>query len=127
MTEQGAGSQNATIDGGTEFHVWLEPALGGQYALKFGSGAELRTFLRVGYLQYLSGTSTKVRAGLEGAPSGVRPMRIGSDLDREHWVGEAGMQWQASGGLTVGFSYSHRESELREGGAGSVRFVLPLE
>ena len=127
MTEEGAGSQNATLEAGSEFHVWLEPAVGGQYVLGFGSGAELRTFVRLGYLEYLSGTSTKVRAGLEGAPVGVQPMRIGSDLDREHWVGEAGMQWQGPEGLTVGFSYSHRESELREGGAGSVRFVLPLQ
>jgi len=127
MTEEGAGPQNATLEGGSEFHVWLEPALGGQYALSFGSGAELRTFVRIGYLEYLSGTSTKVRAGLEGAPDDVLPMRIGSDLDRGHWVGEAGLQWQGTGGFTVGFSYSHRESELREGGAGSVRFVMPLE
>jgi hypothetical protein len=42
-------------------------------------------------------------------------------------VGEAGLQWQGSSGMTVGFSYSHRESELREGGSGSVRFVLPLQ
>jgi hypothetical protein len=127
MSEQGAGALNATLEGGSEFHVWAEPALGGRYAVGFGNGASLSTFVRVGYLQFLSGTSTKVRAGLEGAPAEVAAMRIGSDLDRDHWVGEAGLQWQGAGGMTVGFSYSHRESELREGGAGSFRFVLPLQ
>jgi len=78
-------------------------------------------------LQYLSGTSTKVRAGLEGAPVAAAPMRIGSDLDRTHVVGEVGLQFQTPGGFTLGLSYTQQESEIREGGAGSLRFVLPLE
>jgi hypothetical protein len=127
MSERGAGSQNAEIFGGDETHLWAEPAIGGRYVANFGSGASLHTFARVGLLQYLSGTSTKVRAGLEGAPSDAAPMRIGSDLDRTHFVGEAGLQYQSAEGLTVGLSYTQRNSEIREGGAGSVRFVLPLK
>jgi hypothetical protein len=127
MTEEGAEALNATIENGSEFHLWLEPALGARYTASFANGGALRTFLRAGYLQYLSGTSTTVLAGLEGAPAGVDPMRISSDLDRAHWIAEAGLQWTGAAGVTFGFSYSHRESELREGGAGSVRFVLPLQ
>jgi len=127
MTEHGAASQNAVIHGGSETHLWVEPAIGGRYLVNFGSGASLRTFARLGLLQYVSGTSTKVRAGLEGAPLEVAPMRIGSDLDRTHVVGEAGMQFQTPGGFTLGLSYTQRESEIREGGAGSLRFVLPLK
>ena len=127
MTEAGAESQNAVIYGGNETHLWVEPAIGGRYVTNFGSGASLRTFARVGVLQYLSGTSTKVRAGLEGAPLEAAPMRIGSDLDRTHVVGEAGFQFETPGGFTLGLSYTQQESDIREGGAGSLRFVLPLQ
>ena len=82
--------------------------------------------MRAGVLQYLSGTSTGVRAGLAGAPDYAGYMNISSDLDRTHVVGEAGLQYQAAGGLTLGFSYSHQQSDFREGGAGSLRFALPL-
>jgi hypothetical protein len=126
MTESGAASQNAVIYGGDETHLWVEPAIGGRYVANFGSGASLRTFARLGLLQYLSGTSTQVYAGLEGAPLGTAPMRIGSDLDRTHVVGEAGLQFETPGGFTVGLSYTQQQSDIREGGAGSLRFVLPL-
>jgi hypothetical protein len=126
MKEQGAGPQSATIAGGEETHLWAEPAIGARHVLTFDSGASLRTFARVGLLQYLSGTSTKVRAGLTGAPRDTVPMRIGSDLDRTHMVGEAGFQYVAAGGLTLGLSYTQQESEIREGGAGSLRFAWPL-
>ncbi len=127
MTEQGAGGQSAVIDGGDESHLWIEPALGARYTASFSSGATLRTFLRAGVLQYFSGTSTGVEAGLEGAPADTGFMRIGSDLDRTHVVGEAGLQYQAPGGFTLGLSYTHQQSDIREGGAGSLRFALPLK
>jgi hypothetical protein len=126
MSEQGALSQNAVIYAGNETHLWAEPAIGGRYVVNFGYGGSLRTFARVGVLQYLSGSSTKVRAGLEGAPLAASPMRIGSDLDRTHVVGEAGLQYMGSDGFTLGLSYTHQESDIREGGAGSFRFVLPI-
>jgi hypothetical protein len=126
MTEDRADSQNAVIVPGKETHLWVEPAIGGRYVANFGSGASLRTFARIGLLQYLSGTSTKVRAGLEGAPLAAEPMRISSDLDRTHVVGEAGLQFETAGGFTLGLSYMQQESEIRDGGAGSFRFVFPL-
>jgi hypothetical protein len=127
MTEQGAGGQNAVIAAGHETHVWIEPAIGARYTASFTSGASLRTFVRAGVLQYLSGTSTGIRAGLAGAPDSADYMRIDSDLDRTHVVGEAGVQYQAAGGFTLGVSYSHQQSDFREGGAGSLRFALPLQ
>jgi hypothetical protein len=127
MTEDGARSQNAVIYADDETHLWIEPAIGGRYVANFGSGATLRTFARLGLLQYMSGTSTGVHAGLEGAPLAAAPMQIGSDLDRSHFVGEAGLQYQTPGGFTLGLSYTHQESDIREGGAGSLRFVLPLQ
>jgi hypothetical protein len=54
-------------------------------------------------------------------------MRMGSDLDRTHFVGEMGLQYEAAGGFTLGLSYSQQDSEIREGSAGSLRFVLPLK
>jgi outer membrane autotransporter protein len=127
MQEHGAGAQGTVIYGGHETNLWLEPALGLRYETAFGSGATLRTFARLGYLQYLSGTSTEVEAGLSGAPQDIAPMHIGSDLDSSHVIGEAGLQWQASGGFTLGLSYSRQESDLREGSAGSLRFAMPLK
>ena len=127
MTERGADAQAAVIMAGDETHVWVEPALAGRYTASFDSGASVRTFARLGVLHYVSGTSTKVRAGLAGAPREALPMRIGSDLDRTHLVGELGLQFEASGGFTVGFSYTQQQSRIREGGAGSLRFVLPLQ
>jgi hypothetical protein len=53
-------------------------------------------------------------------------MRIGSDLDRTHFVGEAGLQYETSEGFTIGVSYSREESQIREGDSGSLRFVWPL-
>jgi hypothetical protein len=126
MTEEGAGPQTAEIHGGDETHLWAEPALGARYHVESAGGGSLRMFARVGLLHYFSGTSTKVRAGLEGAPDAARPMRIGSDLDRTHLVGEAGLQFESTTGFTFGLSYTHQESDIREGGAGSFRFVLPL-
>jgi hypothetical protein len=126
MTEQGAGGQSATIAGGNETHLWVEPAIGARYTASFASGAALRTYARAGVLQYLSGTSTAVDAGLAGAPDYAQSMRISSDLDRTHLVGEAGLQYRAAGGFTLGLSYSHQQSDFREGGAGSLRFALPL-
>jgi hypothetical protein len=127
MTEQGAESQNAVIHHGSEIHLWAEPAVGARYDVKFVSGSSLRVFARAGVLHYLSGTSSKVRAGLEGAPAAATPMRIGSDLDRTHFLGEAGLQYRAAGGFTLSLSYAGQESEIREGGSSSVRFVLPLQ
>jgi hypothetical protein len=127
MTEQGAETQNAVIHHGSEIHLWAEPAVGARYDLKFVSGSSLRLFARAGVLYYLSGTSSKVRAGLEGAQADVAPMRIGSDLDRTHFLVEAGLQYRAPGGFTLSMSYAQQESEIREGGASSVRFVLPLQ
>ncbi len=127
MHESGAGPQNAVIEGGSETHLWAEPALAMRHVANFGNGASLRTFARVGVLQYLSGSSTKVRSGLEGASPATDPMRMGSDLDRTHFVGEVGLQYAAADGFTLGFSYSQQKSEIRDGGAGSLRFVLPLK
>jgi outer membrane autotransporter protein len=127
MQERGAAAQSTVIFSGAENNLWVEPALGLRYASNLASGASLRSFVRLGYLQYLSGTSTEVLAGLSGAPAGVAPMHIGSDLDRDRVIGEAGLQWQAAGGFTLGLSYSRQESELREGGAGSLRFAVPLK
>jgi hypothetical protein len=127
MTEQGAGGQGAVIAGGDETHLWIEPALGARYTANFVGGAALRTYVRAGVLQYLSGTRTEVRAGLAGAPDFASYMTVGSDLDRTHLVGEAGLQYTATGGFTLGLSYSHQESDFREGGAGSLRFALPLK
>jgi hypothetical protein len=127
MTERDANAQNAQIMGGSEAHLWVEPAIAGRYSAEFGSGASLRTFLRVGVMQYLSGTSTKVRAGLAAATDQAAPMRIGSDLDRTHFVGEAGLQYETAGGFTLGLSYSRQESQIRAGDAGSFRFVWPLQ
>jgi hypothetical protein len=127
MQERGAGSQGTVIFPGSEDNLWVEPALGVRYSASFAGGATLHTFARLGYLQYITGTSTEVLAGLSGAPDGVAPMHIGSDLDRNQVVGEAGMQWQAASGFTLGVSYSQQQSDLREGGAGSLRFVMPLK
>ena len=127
MSEAGADAQNAVIAGGSEGHLWLEPAFALRHDAEFGSGARLRTFVRIGALHYFSGTSTKVRAGLEGGPAFADPARFGSDLDRTHFVGEAGMQYETPGGFNLGFSYSRQESEIREGGAGSLRFMMPLQ
>jgi hypothetical protein len=126
MAEQGADSQNAIIHDGSEVHLWAEPALGARYDLPFLNGDSLRLFARAGMLHYFSGTSSKVRAGLEGAPVDAAPMRTSSDLDRTHFVGEAGMQLSLKGGFTMSFSYAMQESKIREGGAGSFRFTLPL-
>ena len=76
MTEQGAASQNAVIHHGSEIHLWAEPAVGARYDVKFVSGSSLRLFARTGVLHYLSGTSSKVRAGLEGAQGDTAPMRV---------------------------------------------------
>jgi hypothetical protein len=127
MTEQGAGGQSATIAGDSESHLWAEPALGARYVAGFASGGALRTFARIGLLQYLSGTSTAVRAGLAGAPGNAAPMSISSNLDRTHVVGEAGLQYEASGGFTLGLSYTQQQSDIRAGGAGSLRFAMPLK
>ena len=127
MFEEGAGAQNAVILRGNETHLWMEPAVSGRYLAEFGNGASLRLFARLGLLRYLSGTSTKVRSGLEGAGLEMAAMRTGSDLGRQHLVGEAGLQLSLPGGFTTTFSYNRRESDMREGGAGGVRFVLPLQ
>jgi hypothetical protein len=113
--------------GSSETHLWAEPAVAARYTANFISGSSLRTYARVGLLQYFSGTSTQVHAGLAGAPVGTEPMSMSSDLDRTHWVGELGLQYQAVNGFTLGVSYSHQESEIREGGSGSLRFAVPLK
>jgi hypothetical protein len=73
--------------------------------------------VRAGVLQYLSGTSTEVHAGLAGGPDHAGFMRIGSDLDRTHVVGEAGLQYRAPGGFTLGLSYSHQSAPTADGAA----------
>jgi Autotransporter beta-domain len=127
MAEQGAAGQSAIIVGDSETHLWAEPALGARYSANFASGSAMHTFLRVGLLQYLSGTSTEVRSGLAGAPDDADPVPISSQLDRTHVVGEAGLQYEAAGGFTLGLSYTREQSDVRDGGAGSLRFVWPLK
>jgi hypothetical protein len=126
MKEAGGGDQALTLEGRSETHVWVEPAVAFGYDTSLGNRTGLRAYARVGALQYLNGENTEVRAGLASAPAGVAPMQITSSLDRTHFLGEVGLELFSLDHFMFGLSYTRQTSDLRDSSAGSARFVIPM-
>jgi hypothetical protein len=126
MAEAGAGPQGTVLDASEQGHAWIEPSIGFGFERSLANRKLLRTYARLGAIHYLSAGRTEVVAGLAGAPAGVAPMRIVSDLDRDHVIVEGGFELVASERFTVSASYAAQGSDIRDSGTGAVRFVIPM-
>ena len=127
MTEDGAESQNAVIHGGSETHLWVEPAIGGRYVVNFGSGGRCARSRASACCSTCRAPAPRCAPGSKARR--WRQRRCASapiSIARTWWV-RPGLQYRRSDGFTLGLSYTHQESDIREGGAGSLRFVLPLQ
>ena len=126
MTESGAGAQNLVLEGRSETHAWVEPAIGFNFDSNLANSKLLRVYARLGALYYLSGDTTEVLAGLEGAPSGVDLMLISSDLDSTHFLAEGGFELIATDRYTLSVSYGMQRSDIRSSDAGTARITIPV-
>jgi hypothetical protein len=127
MSESGAGALDAIVAGDDETHAWIQPTLGLGFERGFTSRKLLRAYARLGALQYLTTPTTEIRVGLEGAPVGVEPMRLSSDLDRTHFLAEGGFEMIAADRYTFALSYSRQTSETRESSSASARFSVRID
>jgi hypothetical protein len=126
LTESGTIGQRATIGGDNETHVWLEPsiALGTQRA--FSRDRLLRAYARLGMLQYLTDSTSRVTAGFAAAPASVDDMRIESDLDSTQFIGEGGIEFISGDRFTIGLTYTMQQASVRDSGVGSMRVRIPI-
>jgi outer membrane autotransporter protein len=126
MQETGAGAQNVVLDSRSETHSWVEPTLAFDHESSLANRKVLRVYARLGVLYYLTGATTEVRAGLEGAPDGVQLMLISSDLDSTHFSAEAGFELIATDRYTLSLSYARQSSDIRESDTGTARITVPV-
>ncbi len=82
MNESGADAQSAVLFADSQAHAWVEPSIALGWAKGLANSKLLRAYARFSALQYMTSANTRLYAGLEGAPDGVEPMRIDSDLLR---------------------------------------------
>jgi hypothetical protein len=127
MNESGADAQSAVLFADSQAHAWLEPSIALGWAKGLANSKLLRAYARFSALQYMTSADTRLYAGLQGAPEGVEPMRIDSDLSGAHFVGEAGVELIAFDRFTVGLSYSMERSKIRTSDVGSLRMTVPLD
>ncbi|MBX3695429.1 MAG: autotransporter outer membrane beta-barrel domain-containing protein [Steroidobacteraceae bacterium] len=126
MSERGAGAQGVTLERASGRHLWVEPSIAFGYEKGFEGRRLLRLYARFGVLQYLIGGDTEVRAGLTGAPAGVAPMRVISDLDQTHLTLEGGLELAALDRYTLGLSFSAQDSQSRDSGTVTARVSVPI-
>ena len=124
MVEAGAGPQGTVLNSSEQGHVWVEPSIGFGFERSLANRKLLRAYARLGGIHYLSAGKTEVAAGLAGAPAGVAPMRITSDLDRTHVIAEGGFELVASDRFTLSASYAAQGSDIRDSGTAAVRVVI---
>ncbi len=120
-----AGGQNLVLNSGTQEHTWIEPSVAFGYEKSFSSKAALRAFARLSLIHFIAGHTSEVRAGFVGAPAGVDSMRVFSDLDRTHFLGQAGLELIAPR-YSVSLAYSAEESDVRGGSTGTLRVAIPI-
>ncbi len=126
VTEAGAAEASVLLERGSQNHAWIEPTVGLAFEHALANRKLLSVYARLGALRYLSGTATEVRAGLAGAPPGVEPMRLTSDLDRTHLTLEGGLQLIALDRFMLAAAYQWQVSAIRDGRMGSLRIAIPL-
>jgi hypothetical protein len=127
MSERQAGAQGLDLSGESESHLWVEPALDLAYFRSFPNQRFLRAYARVGAVEYLSGATTAVSAQLAGAPSGVTPMQVTSDLDHTQFIADGGFEFAPAARLTLGLYYTVQHSQIRDAGTASARISLALD
>jgi hypothetical protein len=127
MTESGAGGLDAVLASDDETHLWVQPTLAFGFERGLANRKALRVYARLGALQYLTSPTTEVRAGLTGAPAGVELMRIGSQLDRTHFLAEGGLELIAADRFTFALSYSRQTSDTRESSSTGARFAVRID
>ncbi len=111
--------------GDSQAHAWIEPSLAFGYEKSFSNSTSLHTYARFSVLSFLTKGRTDVLADFAGAPAGADPMRVSSDLDRTHYLGELGFEVIARR-FTFSLSYSAESSDIRDSSMGTVRVVFPI-
>jgi hypothetical protein len=125
-TVEGAGAegQGLVLNAGTQFHAWIEPSLSIGYEKVFANSITLNTYTRLSVLSFLTEGTTDLQATFAGAPD-VDPMRVISELDRQHYLAELGMELSTKH-YTLSLSYSNEFSDLRSSSTGTARVVIPI-
>jgi outer membrane autotransporter protein len=105
----GGGTLDVESGGGT---VWtLQPEIELGAAHDFASGGALRSYIRVGLLHWLSGTTPEVTASFHGAPAGTDSFVVSGRTDRDFGSVTVGISLLREKNFELRLDYSGRFSD----------------
>ncbi|WP_055048792.1 autotransporter outer membrane beta-barrel domain-containing protein [Devosia sp. A16] len=114
------------IEGHDETYVTVAPSveLGGE--MELGDDAILRSFIRVGALDVVLGTSPQISAGFAGAPDGVDPFTITGDLDQALYDVTLGFDVISDNGATFRLTGDAKVGDTVKSYGGSMKISAPF-
>ena len=124
--ESGVGGANLKVAGRDETTVSARPALeiGGE--LSFSGGTLARPYLRAGFLQFFSGTTSEITASFQDAPVGVAPFTVSNKLDSTMADLSAGFDILTTGEMVLRLEYSGLYSSNVSSHTGGFKFSYPF-
>jgi outer membrane autotransporter protein len=103
--ESGADAANLIVESQTHHFATLRPAveIGGEFGQ--AGGTLWRPFARVGVTHFLDGNTQSVTARMEGAPEGVPPFVVTTEMDKTYTDVSLGLDVLRSAGLSLRIGY----------------------
>jgi len=124
--ESGAGGANLSVARRDETYVNLTPAIeiGGETNLK--NGLLLRPYAKLGITQFLSGTSPEITASFQGAPVGVAPFTVKSEMDKTYADVHLGLTVLNNKGQILQVGYLGSFSDHLKANSGVIKLSIPF-
>jgi hypothetical protein len=123
--ESGGSGLDLRIYDRTEVVERLAPSLAFGKGWVIG-GADVSTYMKVGYTSFGRGASPSVRAGLTGLPAGTLDFTVRQTMDQDYTDVEAGIGWKSPGGATVRFDYAGTFGDRTKGQTAGIKVLLPF-
>lgn len=126
FSESGAGGANLAMEATDHVVGSIQPAieLGGEVVL--GRHTLARPHLRVGATRYLN-TSLEAVGRMQGAPPGVVPFTVRSDIDRTYIDVDAGIDVLSKDGRVLSIFGSYRASDQSHEGGFGLKLAIPFD
>jgi uncharacterized protein YhjY with autotransporter beta-barrel domain len=124
--EAGAGAANLNVEASNHTYVTVQPAVEVGWEFRQANGTLLRPFVVGSVTQYLSGSSAQITASFQGAPAGVQPFRISTDMDKTYAEINLGLDIIGIDGKDVRLTYIGQFSEHTTSHAAALKFSVPF-
>ena len=118
--ERGAGGANLTVGGTDEWFVGITPAVEFGGEMRTASDTVIQPYLRGG-VTFINQDSMSVDVNFAGAPAGVQPFTVNSELEDMYGVVEAGLHILTPEGFNFKLSYDGRFAEDSREHAGTLK------